>query len=724
MAAETTSTPAKTPRKRGGITQRKGTPNPAVAAVADKIGADTVDQVALDTAAVAGAEAAAEADGLVPVSVVPAAEPVDDSDPEPDPEPAAPAELSQATVQTISPAAAPAPRQTREEKRDDAKRAKEAAQTQSPSTKRLGPIGTKMPGAEHVKVHKRMPNGTLGWVGDYRAADIAMSQDMESFLAAHALGVHGPGVYHLTGVDARGGIMDGGPITLLGPELQGPATAAPTVVQQMGELHDLQQKMKPPVDNSMNALLQSVLTQAMTPSPTVNPIEQMGQLMDLQTKLKTDADGPKADNGGTTAAIIGAITTILTTMLPLLLQKKEDPLMAILLAKMLEDSGSSNMPMPPPLAPPDPLAPIMPLLTMMIENMKPQEGANSANEAVMNLLMAERMKPQDMVTMMTELRGGGGSEGVKKTIEDMGFLMNAAQGMQNLGGGGGSGWAESLGQIATSIFGNPRMNAAMANAIQARTGGATVTTPAAGTRTLPAGSSEEAAVIRERQRVHAQRLKIQEDALAAERLQLEEETAQDPMQHRPRIRPVQPHVTPAPAAAAPPAEAASDPQGAPKAPELPPEIVEYVNTITLAEDDASLCQGVITLIQYLGHQEAWAKFANTVAILIQGNEKAKALGLLHSFFEELRRAGYLDEVFLTRIMNTLNTHFDAIVAAARPEEAEASVPASGEEAGPDGDGDGDGEGDYPPGDGLTDGLPEGFDPDGVGGLEEDPDPET
>ena len=112
--------------------------------------------------------------------------------------------------------------------------------------------------------------------------------------------------------------------------------------------------------------------------------------------------------------------------------------------------------------------------------------------------------------MMTELRGGGGSEGVKKTIEDMGFLMNAAQGMQSLaGGGGGSGWAEALGGIAQSIFGNPRMNQVMANAIQARTGG--VVTPAGGTtRTLPAGNPQEAAVIRERQRVHAQRVQLQQ----------------------------------------------------------------------------------------------------------------------------------------------------------------------------------------------------------------------
>ena len=414
MATEaTTTTSAKKTgaRKRGGITQRRagggGTPNPAVAAVADKIGADTVDQVALDTAATTGAGAAAEADGLVPVTMVPPTEPAADLDPDP----VAPAELSTATAQTIAPAAAPAPRMNREERREEKKRQKEANQTQSPSTKRLGPVGAKMPGAEHVKVHKRMPNGTLGYVGDYRAADIAQSQDMESFLASHALAIHGPGDYHLTGVDARGGVMDGGTITLLGPAEKPPTPEAPSVVQQLGELHDLHQRLTPPSDG-MNSVLRDVLAHALKPAPVapvVNPIAQMGQLMELQRSLKADAEGPKADNSGTTTAIIGAVTTIMTTMIPLLMQKKEmDPMMALLMTKMLDDSGGSSMPLPPPLAPPDPLAGIMPLITMMMENMKPSEGGG-ANEALITMLMSERMKPADMISMMTEMRGSGGS---------------------------------------------------------------------------------------------------------------------------------------------------------------------------------------------------------------------------------------------------------------------------------------------------------------------------
>jgi hypothetical protein len=357
---------------------------PEQAAADEGAKAAAAEQERLDRAAQQGAGAQAEADGLDLTDAQeqpPAAGPEETQPEQPaEPEEEAPAapviELSPRMLQQLTPQQTPEPRQSKKQRAEEAQAAKVALKTQSPSTKRLGPLSAKVPGAEHIKIHKRAEDGMPGkrsYVGDYDVYDLSQSQDLETFIARYIKPKWGAGEYQVTGVDAKGQEFDAGVIKLIDP-LPEPAAPAQgtTVLDILQKTLEREQARK---DRELE-LLRNRPREAPA-APPLNPVKQLGDIFDLSQRV---GEGTKKEAEGTMAAMIQAMSQQTSAMMQLIMNqqaegekrmaavletlgkpKEMDPVLGAILAKIIEDKGGGNMPPPPP--PPPPRNPVEELKT-------------------------------------------------------------------------------------------------------------------------------------------------------------------------------------------------------------------------------------------------------------------------------------------------------------------------------------------------------------------------
>lgn len=554
----------------------------------------------------------------------------------------------------------PSPRVMREERQAD----RTSAQP-TPSAKRLGSLGKKLPGAERAKVHKRLDSGQLAYVGEYTEGDLSQSQDMESFLAKYIKPIYGAGEYQVTGVDAHGRQFDMGIVTLLSPLL-------PTALTPEAQLDSPLGLVKTLIDRTL---------QQQQGLPEKDPIEMLGKLHDLKRKM--DPPPPavqKVESRDNTLilAIVSGLTTVASTLVSVFAQPKApDPLMAALAKKLLDDEprrGGGDL-LPPPLPPPDPTEQLK-NLAAVVQSLRGDSKSGGEDNRLVDYLLKDRMTPTEVLNLVNQVKGERGTDDFKKSMENIGIMLNAVNQLRaHTEPGAGAGFWDAIGALVN----NKELGNVVAETIRGRRPTPGPQQPQPEVRVLPQGS--DPIVTRARQ-LAVKRLEIEEQELMLREKRLQEGGApkQQP-QPQPQPQP-QLHVV-----------GGTDTEKTEAAvPQLPANIADFINRYVSAEDDAELVAITLELLYSLGNDDgSWKEHSVSIFNFIAQSDKARFLHYMASFWIGLRSIKLIEEPLAQKIMHALSQNFSTIVKTVQQQMAE---DAEGGEDGEDGsDGEGEGEGD-------------------------------
>lgn len=612
---------------------------------------------------------------------------------------------------------APAPKV----RKDEAQADRQSRQA-TPSTKRFGSLGKKLPGAERAKVHKRADSGQLAYIGEYTESDMSQSQDMESFLNRYIKPMYGPGEYQITGVDAHGRQFDMGTVQLMAPILGAPALPEQQLDSPLALVRDM-----------VNRTLQSLQTQ---PQPQQqDPLRMMEQLHDLKLKMDPPkTEGPK-DNA-LAIAIVSGVTTIASSALALMLQPKAmDPLTALMLKKMVDEepkrSAAPASPMPS-ITLPAPVDPTEQLknIVSVVRELNGGGAPKSADDRLVDYLMKDRMTPGDVIKLVQEAKGERGTDDLKKSVENIGIMLNAvAQLRSQTEPGAGAGFWDALGALAN----NPGLGGLIGDALRTRRGGpATVQVnqpppqqvQQQQSRVLPPppqpGQPMDPIVAKARELavrkllIEEAELNEREKRLAAAGIPVQKlpSTAPLPQQVQQPAAPVQQPqvVAPAPLAAVEAAAVAEAPQAAPVAPvsvptapqgmpPLPSDIGDYVNRYLASDEEAALVETTIDLLSAMVKTEGWKQYVELVYDLIAKSDKARFLHYMASLFIGLQGIKVISPEIAEKVMAALQSNFEIIVEMVQLQMSGEGSEGDDGEAGDEGEGGEDGEGDGEGGDG-------------------------
>lgn len=617
--------------------------------------------------------------------------------------------------------AVPSPRETKQDDKEKVKAARESKKGDSPSMKRLGAIGKKMPGAEKVRVAKRGEDGELYVIRTYDANDLAQSETLEEFINTWLKPKYGSGTYSLVGVNAYGQEFDGGHIRCMGPKDSKPEQKPQAdVVPGVSAMDVLNDYLKQSVERQEREVQR--IQQMLSHRPEEkDPIDTVEKVMGLQEKMGGSA---KKENEATMAALISSMAAQSQTTMKLMMEqqaksneqlltvlssnKGPDPLMAILIKGLLEEKSSGGGDkMPPPLPPEDPIE----KMKAMSEIMKNMRSEDTSSAKLMEYALAKIDKdsfgPKDMIELM---KGGQGTDDFKKSFENLSLMLGAMRNLKEHTGEGGasSGFWDAL----SSLVSNRDFASSVGNAIRAKTQNRVLQAPPPSypTRQLPASQQQAPpALVGEARVMQAQeqyltnlRAKRQalENEIAAERRAIDELAAQQPNPHAPRVReaqpvppqPVPPQVEPVKQAqiedpAIQPVDVhTSNPglqQGPPAAtpeqeqavqrtvervgrfPQMPPEISNHVNVLLEAEDEAGVVEAIINMLFYLSSLDDWEEFADTVMGLIREGDKNNAIEFLSAFFNGLQQVGFIDQSLRDKVLNSFSNQFEVITSMAQ-----------------------------------------------------------
>ncbi len=571
---------------------------------------------------------------------------------------------------------APAPQPSPKARREDTFHER-TKQQPPPSTKKFGALGKKLPGAEKAKVHRRMDNGTLGYVGEFTNNDLSQSQDIESFLNRYIKPKHGPGEYQITGVDAYGREYDMGVVTLIEPKTEIPDLVP---LSAKSPLDLLQQTLE---DNNRRRDLEI----KMLMQNQKDPIESLHRLQELNRTLQP-SEQPR-DQSVLASAISGGFA-MLTAVLPVLLAPREDPLMKFLLAKMMEDGSSRRgdpMPaLPPPAPPVDPTEQLKNLAAVVAS----LRGNDSNSDSKwMELLMRDRMSPADVLNLVNQVKGERGTDDFKKTMENMGFLINATQQIRTVADpGGGPGFLDGLVGLLT--------NKEAVSAIASRFG-----------RGAPEPAQLPSNTQQQPQMDPALRQKAQELTLRrmrVEELKLQEEEKrlgigiQAPALVTPAPKAIE-QGAPAPVAApaeTPAAEVEAAPAPDPKD-KLPKNIADFINRYVLAQTKEEVLETTLDMLEDLGSEEEWKPYAGVLLEKLASGNKPEFMHYMASFFVGIHTVGLMEDVLAKQVMTILDASFEELVQLATNEDPDDALhlAEAGDTLGVEGD---DGEGDDEEGD--------------------------
>lgn len=638
-------------------------PNPAVDAQLEAIGAAPEDKPPEAAAAPQDTAPAAGEQPAIDVTTPP-----EDASPPPPVPPVPLAQQGRPPVDDVllnpfTRELAPEPKPSKKKQQQERTDSRESINRTTPSTRRFGAMGNKLPGAEHVIVRKRTEKGQLAYIGEFHSGDLAQSQNIESFLSRYIQPKFGAGEYWICGVDAAGREFDAGYVNLLqaaGDPLTDPgAPASATGASAFTLMQQILDRQAAQRDAEIRAL---------SNKRDVDPINLMRQMHELQKEMAPPPPMPPlkpSEKGSTTTdTVLAGMMQMMTTVLAQAMQPS--PLLVAMLQKLTEDKA--------PSASTDPTQQLV-LLSEVLKNLNSGRG-NDLSSDMLQMLMKERMAPSDVLHLVQEVKGERGTDDLKKSMENLGFLLNAVQQLRAHTEPGGSGFWDAI----NSIFSNPGLAGAIGSKVntviqQQRTGALppqqqqqqpppgpgrpAVLPPGAATQPPPARDPlalKARELIARKQRVEELELAERERRLGIGAATVEEQP--------PAAAPVQ-DVTPAPAAAAPAAVPAPDPS-IPATPgqqiTLPTRITDFLNGYVEANDDAGLVQTTIELIFGLAEDEQWRPYSEVILSFIVQNDRAKFMHYMSSLFTALRQTNLLDDALAANITNALQQHFDTIVA--------------------------------------------------------------
>jgi hypothetical protein len=521
----------------------------------------------------------------------------------------------------------------------------------TPSTKRFGSLGKKLPGAERAKVHKRIEGGNLALIGEYGDSDLAHSQDIESFLHRYIRPQHGPGEYQITGIDAVGREFDMGIVTLHAPITQGAEPVAPE--SPLSLVRTLVERLQQPQPQ---------------PRPERDPIQMLGALHELKTKMDPPVE-PK--NNDLLLAVVSGFTSVASALVTVLGQPKPpDPLMQLLMAKILDDKPRSD-PMPAMPAMPPPVDPTEQLknLAAVVQSLRgPEPSVKQSDERLVDYLMKERMTPAEVLALVNQVKGERGTDDFKKSMENIGIMLNAVNQLRaHTEPGAGAGFWDAIGALVS----NKELAGTVADTIRSRT--------------RPSQPQPQQLPPQQRPMLPANDpLAAKARELAARRLALEEQeinrreqaagiVTPAPVRSVPTAQPVQP--SPEQQQAVSKAQESNGGQ----IPKLPPDIADYINRFVTAKDDAETVEVTIAMLYSLGESEDWKKYAEVIFSLVAQSDKARFLNYMASFFVGLRTINLIEEELAQRVMQALSANFESIVETVKDQMSEDEGEGEGDE---------------------------------------------
>lgn len=567
------------------------------------------------------------------------------------------------------------------------------APVQAPSAKRLGPIGAKLPGSEHIKVRRRDPRtGQIQHIGDYNIRDIPNSMDFESFLAAYVRPTHGGGDFYLVGVDAHGREIDAGIIRLA--DIQ-----APTEEMPKGEgMMDLV-KLMMMREQEANQRLISMMQGPARYTPPTDPVDQMHKVIGLKKELQ--AELPSAD--GPMAAMVHAMQSQAQQQMQMFMamqaqaqqqqqqmmallaagRNETDPLLAMLLAKMDDkDKHSANAPLPPP--PPvsllggidlNALLPtLLGSLPAIVEMFRRKEDPSV--ELLKNLVLSQRqdgLSTRDVIELITHKTG---TDDFKAAAENMSMLLNIQSMMQERMGGGG-GFFDSIGNALGALFSNNNFAGSLAENIQATAAQKRQAAEPQQQDMVRRLQAERMALVRERAAIAEERKRLA--AAAPQSLEAHAAVAAAPAA-KPKVEKPKSVKAAAPIATQEEREAAATrvkQRSGGQLPEFPPELPEHLNRwldgvetttdetgkqlVITAVNDAKLLEGVVNTFVFLFQVPTWQPLVGQLFQAVQADDASQALPMVQAFIEAFEAIGALDPAVGQQAYRALEEHFEAVV---------------------------------------------------------------
>lgn len=189
----------------------------------------------------------------------------------------------------------------------------------SPVLKRFGRVADLVPGAERIRIRKRLDNGQIGFIGDYSVRDVEASGDLEIHLHRYVRPTHKGGDYYVSIFDSKGLEHQAGIVALVDAPASAPNDGALDLVREaMHRMEARNMNTAPPVDpfeqmmkakrlmeqlqgdpgsKGPDPMMLMVMAQSLAPKPGIDPalaaiLERMDRRMEQMEKRTLDAPPP------------------------------------------------------------------------------------------------------------------------------------------------------------------------------------------------------------------------------------------------------------------------------------------------------------------------------------------------------------------------------------------------------------------------------------------------
>lgn len=491
----------------------------------------------------------------------------------------------------------------------------------SPALKRFGEIAKLVPGAERVRVRKRLPTGQIGPIGEWSLRDIQTSGDLEAFLMQYVRPRWKGGDYHLAVIDGSGREHDAGMIPMPDPPTDSLGLGAPASSEgHLDLVRDMMNRME----------------RTMQPQAPVDPLEQIRRAKAMISEL----------NGGQQ----NANDATLAMMLAMQQQRPAgpDPMMVQLLERLatkvekLEQGNAALAAMPPPL-PPAPAAPsidipaitnllatvAVPLIVKMMERNDDRDRITPRD--MIEILERrrtgdeDRLTARDAIALVRDLQSSVPQQSISDKMSELAALRELAQGLA--GPSASSGPAQTTFWDALAAFASNKhfgdaMGKVLGGEVERRRGPQVATLP-------------------------------------------------QPRELSPTSQPAlpprsQPWTPTAVAAAGTPAASTTQPTAAAARPAAPPRVVlpdsfaEYAKRMNEATDNEAFVLATIEGLNDLRPSEQWSTFVRAMLEGVIRNDREGVLRGLRNWTALLAQNGVLQPEVIDRSQAAFTEHWDAV----------------------------------------------------------------
>lgn len=550
---------------------------------------------------------------------------------------------------------------------------KARVQKPSPTLNKLGiSIAAMMPGAERIRVEKRLPNGVLGYICDYAKHDLAGHPDLQSFLTKYVKPAHGAGEYKVTGFDPLGKIYEAGSVHLLDPpsvsegqsalglmqslmaqqkqahdeqikELKANMSAQPSPVTVLREMHNLNKEIAPPAPPSSAG--ESTLAAIIASSSQANT--QMMQMMMTQMQNAQQASQQQ--------------TAQMLQQMQVASQQQMTMFMEMFKQKEAPSSKGDAMPIPPPPPPANPLEGVKEIVQILADVGAFGGGApaqDETKELLKSMVMANTMGVKDIIELMKSTPSAKETDagGFKAAVDNMAVIMNMANQLKQNTEGSPS---ATIWDAVAALVSNRDFAGSIASAIRVNTEQVQRQTQTQQRRiALQEQQAMQLAAQRRQQQQLAQQQAIQASVAAPAR------TQPAPVQAQPQaaVQGMQSQqIVDEQAANEAKSRLEQNKMTAPSS--LPQGIENQINEIISAVEtgeEASIVEATVELVIAFHAAPEWTPFATKLLAAGQSGNKSDTLKTLGGLLQGLVQVGLLPLEAAREVLRCVDKHFDTI----------------------------------------------------------------